>query len=137
MKSLKIIIAAMLLLCLAPMPYGYYMLVRWAAMVVFAVTAFNYYAENKKELAVTFGALALLFQPFIKIALGRTIWNIVDVAVAILLLVLTFTKNKKENPAFGMDCSLSPTSSGVGLAMLCTKQTIIPTLTTCGGGLLP
>lgn len=56
----------MLLLCLAPMPYGYYMLVRWAAMVVFAVTAFNYYAENKKELAVTFGALALLFQPFIK-----------------------------------------------------------------------
>ena len=96
MKSLKIIIAAMLLLCLAPLPYGYYMLVRWAAMVVFAVTAFNYYSENKKELAVTFGALALLFQPFIKIALGRTIWNIVDVAVAILLLLLIFTKNKKE-----------------------------------------
>lgn len=96
MKYLQIILAATLLLCLAPMPYGYYMLVRWAAMVVFAVTAFNYYAENKKELAVTFGALALLFQPFIKIALGRAIWNIVDVAVAILLLVLTFTKNKKE-----------------------------------------
>jgi predicted membrane protein len=96
MKSLKIIIAAMLLLCLAPMPYGYYMLVRWAAMVVFTVTAFNYYAENKKELAVTFGALALLFQPFIKIALGRTIWNIVDVIVAILLIVLLFTENKKE-----------------------------------------
>ena len=96
MKYLQIILAATLLLCLAPMPYGYYMLVRWAAMVVFAVTAFNYYAENKKELAVTFGALALLFQPFIKIALGRAIWNIVDVAVAILLLVLTFMKNKKE-----------------------------------------
>ena len=96
MNNITIIIAALLLLCLAPMPYGYYMLVRWAAMVVFAVTAFNYYAENKKELAVTFGALALLFQPFIKIALGRTIWNIVDVAVAILLLVLIFTENKKE-----------------------------------------
>lgn len=96
MKHLNIILTVLLLLCLAPMPYGYYMLVRWAAMVVFAVTAFNYYVENKKELAVTFGALALLFQPFIKIALGRTIWNIVDVAVAILLLVLTFTKNKKE-----------------------------------------
>lgn len=96
MNNITIIIAALLLLCLAPMPYGYYMLVRWSAMVVFAVTAFNYYAENNKELAVTFGALALLFQPFIKIALGRAIWNIVDVAVAILLLVLTFTKNKKE-----------------------------------------
>lgn len=96
MKSLKIIIAAMLLLCLAPMPYGYYMLVRWAAMVVFAVTAFNYYAESKKELAITFGALALLFQPFIKIALGRTIWNIVDVVAAILLIILFFTEYKKK-----------------------------------------
>ncbi len=86
----------MLLLCLAPMPYGYYMLLRWAAMVVFAITAFNYYAENKKELAVTFGALALLFQPFFKLALGRTIWNIVDVIVAVLLIILFSTENKKE-----------------------------------------
>ena len=26
-------------------------------------------------LAITFGGLALLFQPFFKIALGRTMWN--------------------------------------------------------------
>lgn len=39
--------------------------------------------------------------------------------------------------AFGTDCSLFPTSLGVGLAMHCTKQTITPTLTTYGGGLLP
>ena len=95
-KYITFILAAMLLLCLAPLPYGYYMLVRWAAMVVFAVLALDYYSKNKKELAVTFGALALLFQPFIKIALGRTIWNIVDVIVAILLIVLFFTENKKE-----------------------------------------
>lgn len=96
MKHLQIILAAMLLLCLVSMPYGYYMLVRWAAMTVFAITAFNYYAKNKKELAITFGALALLFQPFIKIALGRTIWNIVDVIAAVLLIILFFTENKKE-----------------------------------------
>ena len=28
-------------------------------------------------LAITFGGLALLFQPFFKIALGRTMWNVV------------------------------------------------------------
>lgn len=95
-KYITFILAAMLLLCLAPLPYGYYMLVRWAAMVVFAILALDYYSKNKKELAVTFGALALLFQPFIKIALGRTIWNIVDVIVAILLIVLFFTENKRE-----------------------------------------
>lgn len=59
MNNITIIIAALLLLCLAPMPYGYYMLVRWSAMVVFAVTAFNYYAENNKELAVTFGGIGI------------------------------------------------------------------------------
>jgi len=88
MKYLKLILAAMLLLCLFRMPYGYYELVRFVSMVAFAVMAYNYYDENKKGLAVTFGALSLLFQPFFKIALGRTIWNIVDVAVAVLLVVL-------------------------------------------------
>lgn len=77
-----------MLLCLFRMPYGYYELVRFVSMVAFAVMAYNYYDENKKGLAVTFGALALLFQPFFKIALGRTIWNIVDVAVAVLLVAL-------------------------------------------------
>ena len=31
--------------------------------------------------------LCLLFQPFIKVALGRVLWNVVDVVVAIGLLI--------------------------------------------------
>jgi len=55
------------------MPYGYYQLVRFVAMVAFAVMAYDYYDKKQASLAVTFGALALLFQPFVKIALGRMI----------------------------------------------------------------
>ena len=88
MKTIYIGLAVLLLLCLAPMPYGYYQLVRFVAMVVFAILAFNYYKEKKNELSITFGALALLFQPFLKVALGRMIWNVVDVAVALLLIAL-------------------------------------------------
>ncbi|MBR6444869.1 MAG: hypothetical protein IKT22_04200 [Prevotella sp.] len=88
MKQIYLILAVFLLLCLAPMPYGYYQMVRFVSMVVFAVMAFRYYEEKKNELAITFGALALLFQPFFKVALGRTVWNVVDVAVAVLLIVL-------------------------------------------------
>jgi hypothetical protein len=69
------------------------MLVRFVAMVAFAIFAYGYYEQNKTSLAVTFSALALLFQPFIKIALGRVMWNIVDVAVALLLIFL-FLKEK-------------------------------------------
>lgn len=86
------LLAVMLLLCLAPMPYGYYMLVRFVAMVGFAVMAWQYAEAKNETLAITFGALTLLFQPFIKIALGRTVWNIVDVAVAVLLVCLIIYK---------------------------------------------
>lgn len=96
MKHLQIFLAALLLLCLAQMPYGYYTLVRFVAMVVFGVMAYKYYQVKKEGMAITFGALALLFQPFIKIALGRTVWNIVDVIVTILLIILFFTENKKK-----------------------------------------
>ena len=45
---------------------------------------------------ILFIALALLFQPFFKIALGRTIWNIVDVLVAVFLLGSIFVTAKKS-----------------------------------------
>lgn len=88
MKHLYLIISVLLFLCLLPMPYGYYMLVRFVSMVAFGVMAYKYNMQNNGALTVTFASLAILFQPFFKIALGRMMWNIVDVVVAILLLVL-------------------------------------------------
>ena len=96
MKWINIILAILLLLCLAPMPYGYYQVVRFVSMIAFAIMAYRYWNQEKKALAVTFGALALLFQPFIKVALGRTMWNIVDIVVAIGLLILVFLYKEKE-----------------------------------------
>ena len=95
MKKILLILSLLLLLCLASMPYGYYQLVRFVAMVVFGVMAYKYYEEKKNVLAITFGALALLFQPFVKVALGRTMWNVVDVAVAIGLIVLFIIEKDK------------------------------------------
>jgi hypothetical protein len=51
-------------------------------------------SENK-TLAIIYGALALLFQPFLKIALGRELWNIVDVIVAVGLIISLFF-NKEQ-----------------------------------------
>ena len=87
MNTIYLFLAAILLLCLAPMPYGYYVLVRFLSMVGFGIMAYRYYQEKKESLAWTFGILALLFQPFAKIALGRLIWNIVDVIVAVGLII--------------------------------------------------
>lgn len=97
-KTIKICLAVLFFLCLANMPYGYYQLVRFLALVGFGVFAYRASLENKQTEMVLYGALALLFQPFFKIALGRYIWNIVDVIVGIGLLVSVFKSgnDKKE-----------------------------------------
>ena len=95
-KQVFLILAAMMLLCLAPMPYGYFMLVRFVAMVAFGLMAYRYYVINKNIAAWVFGLLALLFQPFLKIALGRTIWNVIDVLVAILLIAIFVYEKRME-----------------------------------------
>lgn len=92
MKYISIILSLALVLCLAPMPYGYYQLIRFIAMAVFAYLAYTMWNKKEEGLSVTFGALAVLFQPFVKIALGRTMWNVVDVAVATSIAVMIFKK---------------------------------------------
>ena len=64
------------------------MLVRFVAMVVFGLMAYQYYTRQKPIASVIFGVLALLFQPIYKIALGRVTWNVIDVLVAALLIGL-------------------------------------------------
>ena len=99
MKQIYLILAALMLLCLAPMPYGYFQLVRFVAMVAFGLMAYRYYVNNKTVAAVVFGVLALLFQPIYKIALGRATWNVIDVAVAALLVGL-FVLEKKATVSY-------------------------------------
>ena len=93
---LKLIIAILLLLCLADMPYGFYTLVRFTAAFAFAYLAYDYFKSKKDGLGFVFTALALLFQPFFKFALGRAIWNIVDVVVAVGLIYLIVSAFKKK-----------------------------------------
>ncbi len=89
-------LAVALLICLLPMPYGYYTLVRFAAMIILGCMAYGFYKEEKQALCIIAGSLALLFQPLIKITLDRITWNIVDVLLAISLVALWY-KNEKDN----------------------------------------
>jgi hypothetical protein len=76
----------MLLVCLFDMPYGYYQLVRFVSAAVFSLYAYHYFEEEKKALFFFYLSLAVLFQPLIKISLGRVMWNIVDVLIAAWLI---------------------------------------------------
>ncbi len=98
MKSIiKIILSILLFLCLADMSYGYYQFVRFSSCIVFGYLAYVSNEEKLNNQTIIYVVLALLFQPFIKISLGRELWNIVDVIVGVGLILTTIIESKKSN----------------------------------------
>jgi hypothetical protein len=96
-RTIKILLAILFFLCLADMPYGFYQFVRFVGLIGFAILAYQANEQGRQTVMIIYGGLALLFQPFFKIALGREIWNIVDVIVGVGLIVSIFIKNKLSN----------------------------------------
>ena len=94
-NGIKILLAILFLLCLVDMPYYYYQFVRFVALIGFAILA--YQAQGRQTEMIIYGGLALLFQPFFKVALGRQMWNIVDVIVGLGLLASIFLRPQIEN----------------------------------------
>tara|TARA_B100001093_G_C26842917_1_gene1021446 strand:+ start:2266 stop:2565 length:300 start_codon:yes stop_codon:yes gene_type:complete len=93
-KAIKIILSILFLICLLDMPYGYYQFVRFIGMIGFGLLAFENYQNNQNWFVIWISS-ALLINPFYKIALGRDIWNIVDVIWAVLL-IMSLILNKKN-----------------------------------------
>lgn len=99
---IKIVLSILFLLCLLYMPYGYFQLVRFLALAGFAILAKHAYQRNDQTETILYIALAVLFQPLIKIPLGREIWNIVDVVVALGLIVSIFIHGKAGRAGSGL-----------------------------------
>lgn len=97
-KTIKITLAFLFFICLFDMPYGYYISVRFLAFLGFIILAYKIKDAKDQTMLIVYIGLALLFQPFFKIALGRMIWNVVDVMVGVGLLIslLPFKINKSN-----------------------------------------
>lgn len=90
------IASAMLFVGAAPLPYGYYTLLRLVATGVFVWAAFIVYERNHKSLPWVYGVLALLFNPLIKIHLPKELWAVLDIGSGILLVATKSTIQKIE-----------------------------------------
>ena len=91
----KIILSVLLLICLFNMPYGYYQLVRFLSFISFLLFAYAASQKEQKTEVIIFVILALLFQPFFKVHLGRMLWNLIDVVVALGLIISIFSTPKQ------------------------------------------
>jgi len=93
----RIITVILLFWALDRHPYGYYKLLRF---VVCSVTVYGTYFSAKLEKigwVWTFGIIAILFNPLIPIYLGKGTWQIIDLAVGILLLISIFVLRKSQS----------------------------------------
>lgn len=97
---IKITLVALLLFALNDAnPYGYYQLLRWACFGVFAYLAYDLNAKGCAGWAWLFAVFALLYNPFLPMALGRDIWEVVNVLTAAVLaisMVLACAKNQRR-----------------------------------------
>ncbi len=82
-----LIVAIMLLVAVAPLPYGYYQFLRWVTCGVAAFIAVKGYTWKQTWATWLFGAVAVMFNPILPIYLTREIWRPIDLAVALLFVL--------------------------------------------------
>jgi hypothetical protein len=85
-KAVIYMLAAALLIGAAPLPAGYYALLRPAATVVFVWAAWITHQQKHPSLPWILGIAALIFNPFAKLHVSKEALECVSLAGAILLL---------------------------------------------------
>ena len=91
-KNIAIIISVILLFLamIEGWPYGFFTLLR---LVVFGTTGYiSWLAYKTEQQSWTwiFGFIALVFNPIIPLHLGRDLWMVIDLLVAVFLIISFF-----------------------------------------------
>lgn len=83
----RIVASLILFWAIAPHSYNYYVVLRF---IVCGVTLYGIYRtlqEHEWTFAGCFAAIAILFNPFLPIALSKSTWTLLDIGVAVYLLI--------------------------------------------------
>jgi len=75
-------------------PYGYYILLRWICCGIFAYLAVQAHKEEKENWVWTFGIIAAIYNPIIRIHLTRDFWSIINIATIGIAIASFFALNK-------------------------------------------
>lgn len=82
-----IIPAAMLIIALAPWPYIYYRILRLVVCVCAAVVALQSFDRRGWHAwTIALSVLAVLFNPVMPVHLTRSIWSVLNILGAVLLM---------------------------------------------------
>ena len=99
MKTLLLICAGLLFIGLIDLPIGYYTLLRIVVTIGSIAVVVTEYEEGLNFWVITFGLIAILFNPLIPIYLNdKSAWMPIDIIGGILFIIksLTIKTNKNE-----------------------------------------
>lgn len=94
MKTPLLIASVLLLIAIAPMPYGYYQFLRIAITIVAGIIAYSLFEKNQKKSLVAFVVIMILYNPILVIHLERAIWSPINIVTAVFFIVFAFVNKK-------------------------------------------
>ncbi len=95
-KNLAIVVAVILLLSIAPMPFGYYTFMRIVITIIAIFFAIYKYDNTINFWVIFYGLVAILFNPIFPIVLSREIWHGIDFIVAVIFILDAYWSNIQE-----------------------------------------
>ena len=92
MKVIWYVSAGLLFLGAVSMPSGYYELLRWVICAAAVFAAYTNYSIDKSTWAISFGVVALIFNPFVPLYLyDKFAWMVIDISAGLMFVI-----NSKE-----------------------------------------
>ena len=96
MKTLLLICAGLLFIGLIDLPIGYYTLLRIVVTIGSVAVVVTEYKEGINFWVITFGLIAILFNPLIPIYLNdKSAWMPIDIIGGIIFVIKSFTIKQK------------------------------------------
>lgn len=87
LSILNRVTVGLLLLAIAPLPYVYYIFLRWVILISSLIHFYFAFNKKLKSTMVIFAVIGLLFNPIVPIYLNKGIWTILDFLSAIFVLM--------------------------------------------------
>ena len=91
-RTIGLVLTALLLLAVLPLGYGYYVLLRLAVTFGSGYLAYYFYTNGQQKWIV-FTIIALLWNPWAPIYLEKEVWVILDIIGAITIAALAKPKD--------------------------------------------
>ncbi len=97
LKWLVFINSVLLLVAIAKMPYGFYIILRILTTLTCCLICYVAYNSKKIKTVIMSGLLVILYNPIIPIPLGRDIWIIVNLISLPMIILFLFSIKRNRS----------------------------------------